>query len=478
MTAKRVDDRGDAKGRRQPNVIVIMTDDQGCWAMPGQMPELQMPNLEALISDALQLTRFYCASPVCSPTRASILTGRVPSAHGVHDWIVGERDPEAWPDHYLAGQPTTPEVLGRGGYQCWLSGKWHLGFSRDPAPGFTRWYAHRYGGGPYVGAPVWRDGEPVDEERYLTHAITEEALGFLRERDPDAPFYLQVNYTAPHDPWLEGHPEEYTSIYHGCSFPSVPREPRHEWTRDRNAFDGAFQDPIPRLVGYCASLTALDAGIGQIMDLLSTEGIQEDTIVFFTSDNGFNCGHHGIWGKGNGTWPLNFWDTSVRVPMVARVPGGARGTCDALVSATALHATICDLAGVELPTDQWRAEESVAPLLRGEAQEGAGVVVVAAEYGAGRMITDGRWVYVHRTTGPDELYDRDTDPGERCNLIEDAAHTSTRARLHHELLAWYSTRERSDMRACDRDVRGFGQIHPVSRGLPDAVTYATRPSPG
>ncbi|MGF2949599.1 sulfatase-like hydrolase/transferase [Microbacterium alcoholitolerans] len=466
-----------SQGASRPNVVVVMTDDQGWWSMPNRMPELHMPHLEELMADGLELTRFYCASPVCSPARASMLTGRVPSAHGVHDWIVGDRDPQSWPDDYLAGQPSTPEILSRAGYQCWMSGKWHLGDASRPAPGFTRWYSHRYGGGPYVNAPVWRDGVPVDEPRYITHAITEEALGFLRDRDPNAPFYLQVNYTAPHDPWLEGHPDEYTSLYRESSFPSVPREPRHEWTHGSSSFDGAYDDPHPHLVGYCAALTAVDRGLGQILNLLEDEGIRDDTVVLFLSDNGFSCGHHGLWGKGNGTWPLNFWDSSVRVPMVASVPGGARGTSDALVSATALHSTVCELAGVEIPADQWRASESIAPLLRGESTQGADVVVIAAEYGMGRMITDGRWVYVHRRQGPDELYDRESDPGEQHNLIDDPSRAGLRDELHQHLTDWYGVRAREGMEGWNHDVRGFGQVHPVSRGLPDTLTYAVTPAP-
>lgn len=457
--------------------VVVLTDDQGWWSMPHRMPELRMPRLSALLEESLEFTRFYSASPVCSPARASLLTGRTPSAHGVHDWLVGDRAPDAHPDRFLDGQPTTPEVLADAGYQCWLSGKWHVGDARLPAPGFTRWYAHRYGGGPYLGAPMWRDGQPVAEERYLTHAITEEALGFIDERIPDKPFYLQVNYTAPHDPWLDGHPEEYTALYEGCEFPSVPREERHEWTLAHRHFDGAYEDPVPRLVGYSASLSAVDEGLGRIIDRLEETGLREHTVILFMSDNGFSCGHHGLWGKGNGSWPLNFWDASVRVPMVANVPGGATGQSEALVSALSLHATICELAGVELPPDRWRAEESVAPLLRGEERDGADVVVVAAEYGMGRMITDGRWVYVHRRNGPDELYDHDTDPGEATNLAADSAFEAVRQSLKNQLQDWYATRERAESSAWEHDVRGFGQVHPVSRGLPDSLTYAMAPAP-
>lgn len=105
----------------RPNIVVVLTDDQGRSAMPHRMDELVMPNLEDLLDDSLELDQFYCASPVCSPARATLLTGRMPSAHGVHDWIVGN-EPSSSDAHYLEGQPTTPEVLAEAGYECAMSG--------------------------------------------------------------------------------------------------------------------------------------------------------------------------------------------------------------------------------------------------------------------------------------------------------------------------------------------------------------------
>ncbi len=190
-----------------------------------------------------------------------------------------------------------------------------------------------------------------------------------------------MNYTAPHDPWLTGHPTRYTELYDDCEFPSVPRTERHPWSQARSDFDEAFAQPEPRLVGYCASLTAVDEGFGTLLDELESIDELDRTVVVFMSDNGFACGHHGLWGKGNGSWPLNFWDTSVRVPAIVRVPGGATGRSEALVSATSLHATICDLAGVSLPPDAWGSGRSIAPVLRGDETTGAALVVVGSEYG-------------------------------------------------------------------------------------------------
>lgn len=271
----------------RPNLLVIVSDDQGPWALGcAGNDELQTPTLDQLAEEGMRLDRFFCASPVCSPARASLLTGRMPSAHGVHDWIRGEaygvvdeRDID-----YLEGLTTTPEVLADSGWTCGYSGKWHLGTGREPAAGVGFWYAHRTGDGPYVGAPVWRESEP----RHLTEAITEEALSFLD--GPGAagePFYLAVNYTAPHSPWVGQHPQRWLDLYADCDFVSCPQEPPHPWfSWEPGPVAEAMRDPRPSLQGYFASISAMDAGVAQLLARLDAGGLRESTIVVFTSDNG------------------------------------------------------------------------------------------------------------------------------------------------------------------------------------------------
>lgn len=458
----------------RPNIVVVMTDDQGPWAMPNRMPELEMPHLQTMLDESLEFSHAYCASPVCSPARASIITGRTPSAHGVHDWLVGTRHPDAHPDLYLAGQPTTAEALAAGGYQCGLSGKWHVGDSRRPAPGMEYWYAHRFGGGPYWDAPIWRDGEPAEEPRYLTEAITDQAVDFLQHRDPARPFHLSVCYTAPHTPWIDQHPARLLELYDGCTFPSVPRLERHPWTPSPDDFAEARADPEPHLAGYCASLTGVDEGLGRIRATLDELGLASNTIVVYLSDNGFSCGHKGIWGKGNGTNPLNFWDNSVRVPFVVHVPGGPTGTTDTLLSTRALHHTLCELAGVAPEQDHWSPAESFAPVLRGDPGAEDPFVVVTGEYGQGRMITDGRHVLITRSAGPDEFYDHRDDPEEVENLIDSPTHAEMIDGLRLRLQEWFDRWSRPEQDAYHLPVSGKGQIHPRSRGLPPERSYVPR----
>lgn len=459
--------------QQRPNFVVLMTDDQGPWAMPHLMPELHMPALQQLLAESLEFTHAYCASPVCSPSRASVLTGRIPSAHGIHDFLVGDRNPNALPDHYLDGQPSTPELLARHGYQCAHSGKWHLGDSRLPGPGFEWWYAHRYGGGPYYDAPIWRNGVATTQPGYLTDAITEQAVTYLRKRDTERPFYLQVNYTAPHTPWIDNHPTDLRDFYADTVFPSVAGDAPHPWARPRHEWVDALANPVAHITGYCAALSGVDRGLARIRAELDRAGVADSTIIIYLSDNGFSCGQHGIWGKGNGTFPLNFWDNSVRVPLVVHSPGGPTGTTGRLTSTRELHETLCELAGVTPDPDIWRPPGSFAGVLRGDnSGPTTEYAVVTAEYGQGRMITDGRHVRIVRSTGPAELYDHETDPGERTNLAGDPAHTAIQRQLDDALADWYTTYVRPGYDAYNRPVTGLGQIHPVSRGRNDPETYA------
>jgi arylsulfatase A-like enzyme len=272
------------------------------------------------------------------------MTGKIPSQHGVHDWIregnVGER---AVP--YLQGHWTYVEELAENGYVCGLSGKWHLGDNQTAAPGFSFWYAHQTGGSPYYNAPMVRDGQLYNEPGYVTDVITDEALRFLDALNGGQPFYLSVHYTAPHSPWIGNHPEEIVRLYDDCAFESCPQEPKHPWSIPNPPWG---EDWKANLKGYYAAVTAMDQQIGRILDKLEQMGARDDTLVVFMSDNGFSCGQHGFWGKGNGTFPQNMYDSSVKVPAIfshpGHIPEGA--VSDALLSAYDFMPTILEYAGI------------------------------------------------------------------------------------------------------------------------------------
>ncbi|MDQ1256696.1 MAG: choline-sulfatase, partial [Candidatus Hydrogenedentes bacterium] len=408
---------------QRPNIVVILTDDQGIWAMGcSGNPEIRTPNLDRLASSGMRFENFFCASPVCSPARASILTGRIPSQHGIHDWI-REGDAKEHPIPYLDCQTAYTDLLAANGYLCGFSGKWHLGDSATPQKGYTHWYTHQRGGGPYYNAPMYRNGEAIDEPGYVTDVITDDALVFLDEaaRGP-APFYASVHYTAPHSPWIDNHPKEVVDSYADCPFESCPNLPAHPWFLGNTVPGGVREQRRENLQGYFAAVTEMDRNVGRVLDKIEALGLRENTLIFFTSDNGYNCGHHGFWGKGNGTYPLNMYDTSVKVPTIVSHPGAIRegGVCKALLSHYDFMPTLLEYVGIGNPEADRLPGKSFAPLLRGETDEGRENVVVYDEYGPVRMIRGREWKYVHRYPyGPNELYDLANDPDETTNLAAD-----------------------------------------------------------
>lgn len=458
----------------RPNVLFILTDDQGPWAVGCYgNPEIRTPNLDRLAQSGMRFERFFVATPVCSPSRATLLTGRISSQHGVHDWIrAGNMGEDA--AAYLEGETAYTDVLAQHGWTCGLSGKWHLGHSQLPQHGFSHWFAHQAGGGPYNDAPMVRDGEAVTAPGYVTYAITDDALDFIERRAGDeAPFYLSVHYTAPHSPWT-GHPQEIVDSYDDCPFASCPQEPIHPWAVGHSLSEDNLGNR-EMLKGYFAAVTAMDADVGRLLDKLEEKGLREDTLVFFVSDNGFSCGHHGFWGKGNATYPANMFENSVRVPFIASHPGRIpQGTVQrAMCSAYDFMPTLLDYLGLPLPEGGNLPGSSFAPALLDEDAPARGEVVVYDEYGPTRMVRTEDWKYVHRhPEGPDELYDLVNDPDERHNLVEEEDQHERVAQMQHTLQAWFARYVEPAKDGRRFAVTGKGQMKTVGRGADEEGAFA------
>ncbi len=423
---------------RRCNVIFILSDDQGPWAAGCYgNPEIRTPNLDRLAATGMRFDRFFVATPVCSPSRATFLTGRIPSQHGIHEYLKPELDAEGAPE-LLGGEVACTDVMAQHGYVCGISGKWHMGSAFRPQHGFQFWYVHQRGGGDYNAAPMVRDGKGVIEDGYITDIITDEALGYLDRWDGARPFYLSVHYTAPHSPWVNQHPQEIVDSYDDCPFISCPQEERHPWAISLT--DRCLGDR-ESLKGYFAAVTAMDANIGRILDRVEELGLREDTLIIFASDNGFSCGHHGFWGKGNGTFPRNMYENSIKVPFIASQPGRIpQGVAtDAMVSAYDFMPTLLDYLDLPLPAGQNLPGRSFLPVLMGQRPDHDDEVVVYDEYGPVRMIRTDEWKYVYRHAhGPDELFHLKEDPDERVNLAYEAGYDEQRRALKARLDEWFA----------------------------------------
>lgn len=542
--------------QKRPNIIFIMSDDQGAWAMHcAGTPELYTPNLDRIAASGMRFENFFCVSPVCSPARASLLTGKIPSAHGIHDWLrsgnvdaerfaaQGRENPyggyrdERKPIRYLEGQTTYTQLLAEAGYTCGLSGKWHLGDSVCPQCGFSKWYTMGKGGAYYYHGDMVENGDiRVEHGKYVTELITDKALAYLEEMQGgrksarwtagvaaggsaggpacrERPYYLSIHYTAPHSPWgAEQHPQKWIDYYKDCDFASIPDVPDHP-----DLTTGpVYGTPARRenLVGYFAAVSAMDEQIGRILDRLEELSLLEDTLVIFTSDNGMSMGHHGIWGKGNGTFPMNMFDTAVKVPFLAswkgHIPAGS--LCSELVSAYDVFPTVLELAGIkqeagDLPEKLSRfpgksfaglllnreglpGQQEPAPVrenlpgrepasarddFSGQQElsapsydRGENAIMVLDEYGPVRMIRTKEWKYVHRyPEGKNELYHLTTDPGENVNLYGQPQFEGKALELLRKLEGWFETYADPRFDGRKEKVTGDGQTEEAcGKGLP------------
>lgn len=379
----------------------------------------------------------FTPTPVCSPARACLMTGRTASQHGIHDYLGGEpfinRD-------WLAGQATIAELLQARGYRTGLAGKWHLGRDPEPQHGFEDWFALA---GDYPidaqgPARYSRNGEIVTQAGSKAEIITDAALDFI-SRDDGRPFFLTVGHVSTHSAWA-GHPKRFVAQYENCAFDDVPQD--EDWPFGVQNLES--RDLIDRsqsraaLAQYYAAVSSIDEGVGRVLDRLETLRLREDTLVIYTSDHGLNCGHHGIWGKGNGTLPLNMVEETIRVPLILSQPGTIdQDQRSALfVDHLDLFQTLRAAAGMREAMPEL-AGRSYLDAVSGDAA-GDWRDIQFCEYGDVRMARDRRYKLIDRGDGPAQLFDLEADPRERRDIAADPACASILQRLGRRLSDYYS----------------------------------------
>jgi arylsulfatase A-like enzyme len=418
--------------RRRPNIVVFMTDDHGPWAtrMSG-CGEMVTPNIDHLATGGTRFTRAYAATPVCSPSRMTYMTGLLPSHHGVQDWLIPKDSYGPASRRWQEGKTTYSELLQRAGYRCGMTGKWHMGLDDQAQAGFTYWATIPGGGSPYRDQTFVKNGERVKTTGFKEDAIGDFALEFLdAQRNSRDPFLLLVPFYAPHTPF-DYQPEKYRDVYAGAQFSCFPDVPQHP-----NQNRGLANNYRNRksMHAYSALITGADANIGRIVERLERMGAREDTLVVFTADQGWNAGHHGVWGKGNGTVPFNMYEESIGVPMAWNQPGRIKAgqQVDALVSNYDFFPTILDFAGVDAPPDSRRPGRSYAPFLTGARPRWRDRLYFEYEYTRAVRTFD-RKLVARTSEWPSEFYDLKADPGEARNLWKDPTRAVERKALEMNL---------------------------------------------
>jgi choline-sulfatase len=428
-----------AQGQRKlPNVLFVMTDDHGAWATGvGGCAEMQTPHIDALARGGMRFTNAFAATPVCSPSRVTWFTGKLPCAHGVQDWIVPKESfgPESEP--VLAKHESFPEVLARHGYHMGMSGKWHMGGDEQAQEGFSYWHTVPGGGSPYKDAEFVTNGKRAVQPGFKTDRVGDGGVEFLKlhqQTRPDDPFFLNLSFYAPHTPY-NYQPDEYRAPYLESPFSCFPRDEQHPRQNVGLARNHRDEESMR---AYSALITGLDANLGKVMRQIQEMGALDNTVVIFTADQGWNAGHHGMWGKGNGTAPRNMYEESIRVPLIWSHPAaiGAGIVSEAFVSSYDFFPTLLDYLGIETEPHKDRVGRSYSTFLRG--QESSWRDRLYFEYAYVRSIRTRTSKLVLRAQGrPSELFDLEADPGETTNVFDDPRYRAVREALTKDLEAFF-----------------------------------------
>jgi len=433
----------DPGSTRPPNIILFLADDHGQWAAgPYGNDEVETPALDTLAASGVLMANATSPSPVCSPARTSLLTGRLPSQHGVHDFLAERPDSE---HEWLKGEVLLGELLQQAGYRTALIGKWHCSAtSFEPVRGFDRWLS--YDQGPedwpnqylHQGEVHFSDqGSPISVDGFQLEYLGRAAREFISSGQPDQPYFLLFAPTDTHEP-ITGHPEEWVEKYRKADLAGVP-------TGEMSPFGAAYpaakapEDIGETLAQYYAAVSHQDVELALFLDLVEARGQLDNTLVIYTSDHGMMVGHHGLIGKSNATLPQNLYEESIRVPMILSWPEGfpeAGLTLDLPFDHLDLFQTILDASGVNLP-DELRNRidspgRSLLPKLHDSETPWRGYRFT--EHGNARQISDCKYKLVRRypPLDPrfgDELYDLHADPRETTNLADSPNHREVRARL-------------------------------------------------
>ncbi len=433
-----------------PNILVFLTDDHGSWASGAYgNREVHTPSMDYLAADGVRFENAFTPSPVCSPARACFFTGRLPSQHGIHDWIQESAAPEK---NWLVGETNIAEILHDRGYQTALIGKWHLGQSHLPQPGFDRWFGHTHGQYPHFGKQFFSDqGNPVEALGHQSLLLTDEALKFLRRRDKGRPFFLFVGLVDTHTPHT-GHPPRLVEKYRHAAFSDILTEEQKLPVGMKARSDFLPKTEAERRewhAEYYASVETIDSQLGRVMDELQSDGSLDETLVVYTSDHGHMNGQHGLFTKGNATIPQNFYEESIRIPLLMRWPGVIpKGAVkNEFVDHLDLFQTLAEAGTAKIPSGKSLPGKSFLNLLKNGDDDWRREQI--CEYGNARMIRDARYKLIrryapHAPEHPDELYDLQTDPRETVNLMDRAGLASEVSRLAGKLDAHFVGYENPD----------------------------------
>jgi len=456
-----------AMARTPPNIVLIMADQLAPHFTGAYGHEVvKTPNLDALAARGMRFDGAYCNTPLCAPSRASFMTGRLGSRIGAYDNA----------SDFAASVPTFAHFLRAGGYSTCLAGRMHF-VGPDQLHGFEERLTTDVYPADFAWVPDWENaGERIDRWYHNMDSVFEagpaattfqiafdEEVAFAARRrlmqysyDSDRPFALVASFMQPHDPYVAR--QEFWDLYEDAEIdlPDAAAMPDAADPFSRRVLDGiGASGAVPGAAdirnarrGYYANTSYFDSKIGEIVRTIEEIGQLDNTIFIVTSDHGDMLGERGLWYK------MSFFEKSARVPLVMAGPGIAQGHVKSPCSLVDLLPTMLDFAGIDLAgldpgdtlssmRDQPLDGRSLAPMARhGIEDEGDVFAEYCAEMTASPvvMIRRGAFKYVHCDDDPPQLYNLDEDPDEMVNLAGDAGHADIAAAFAAEVAARWDCR--------------------------------------
>ena len=405
--------------------------------------EIKTPNIDNFARGGLRFTNAFCTTPICSPSRATFFTGRVPRQHGIHDFLT--ENPIADPPQGQKGVPEAFEsevmisdLLSKQGYKCGYVGKWHLGNDAKPGHGYSYTYTMLGGERSYRDPEMSLNGTMVQEKGYLTDLMTQRACEFLDKQSAATPFFLTVGYLNPHTPY-SGHPQKYYDMYAQTPFNTTGWEHAAPNALREKAL---LSDIVGNLRRCAASTTALDDQLPILLRKLQERKLWDNTLIIFTSDNGYLLGRHGLWSKGLASDPPNMYEEVMKVPFIISWPGRVPTSeiAPEMVSFYDVVPTLCEATGVAPPSGRGLTGRSFLPIATRDQLPAKSPWrnLVFGHLRNTEMARDARYKLVVRNDfkGPNELFDVVADPNERTNRYDDPQYLQVRERLTNELTAW------------------------------------------
>lgn len=439
----------DGAFKKPLNVIFILTDDHryDFMGFTKKLPWLNTPNMDKMAREGAYFKNAFVTTSLCSPSRASILTGQYSHVHAIVDNV----------SPIPSGLTYFPQYLQRAGYQTSFFGKWHMGYDDDaPQPGFEHWESFR-GQGVYYNPQLNIDGKRINykDSTYITDLLTEHAISWLKHRNEEKPFFLYLSHKAVHAPCepAKRHrgmyknkkypypPTYYQTLsdeYKSLGWPEWVKQQRYSW----HGVDYAYHEhkSIEELVQtYCETLMAVDESIGSVLNYLKETGLDKNTLVIYMGDNGFSWGEHGLIDK------RQFYEESVKVPLLAYCPALFEGgiTVEKMVQNIDIAPTVLALAGLQKP--DYMPGRSLIPLLKQEGTTWRDKIfyeyyweydypMTPTIYG----VRSDKYKYI-RSWGiwdTHELYDIKNDPDEIHNLAQNIKYADIEKQMANELFDW------------------------------------------